>query len=365
MKKSALLLWVSSIFLLSSCSFSSSGTYYIHFPKETSPALSDYIRERNTQGSENLLRKTDGSYIISRRNLNDEKNMDYYSYSERDLTNLYSPILKGDHAFEDINTLMGTFKENLWDPIENPIYNRLPLISIENDNQLNIKTSTASKVLNLQQLSNNKITTQDELVINMISSNKQGFVLEMRIPIKKMVFYLFSFNNFSSSDVINKEEFENGTHSERMKKYVLLFKKDDKQEYVSFLNQIFSVKNNAVFQVRNGDLISMDGMFVYLNGTFEGISEGKQKIQTIKDYAESNDQYHAAFNLDYGAIAKELDLKTSGKPNTSIQYFNKDYVVIKIIYNGIIWGQAGAPTVIVDLQKDKEKPDFYLFGLAS
>ncbi|WP_210470955.1 hypothetical protein [Sporosarcina sp. 6E9] len=46
-----------------------------------------------------------------------------------------------------------------------------------------------------------------------------------------------------------------------------------------------------------------------------------------------------------------------------INYFNKDYIVLSIKFDGIIVGEAGFTNVIIDLQDDKDNPTAYLVDM--
>ncbi|MGE8078338.1 hypothetical protein [Peribacillus loiseleuriae] len=130
---------------------------------------------------------------------------------------------------------------------------------------------------------------------------------------------------------------------------------------------ILDETTNTITEIKEHDLLSEDGQFVYLNGSVgelrgEDLPDGMQRIQTIENYAKGNDTYKAVFKLDYDAIAKKLDLKTNGVSFANINYFNENYIVLGLNYTGIVVGTAGYTNVIVDLQ-DKKELTAYLVDL--
>lgn len=130
---------------------------------------------------------------------------------------------------------------------------------------------------------------------------------------------------------------------------------------------ILDENTNTITTIKERDLLSEDGPFVYLNSYVgelpgEDLPDGVQRIQTIENYAKGNKAYEYQFNLDYSAISKQLDFATNRIRIARIIYFNKDYVVLHLLYKGRLIGDGGSTNVIVDLQ-DKKKPITYLVDL--
>ncbi|MBO1913612.1 hypothetical protein J4G37_53450, partial [Microvirga sp. 3-52] len=54
---------------------------------------------------------------------------------------------------------------------------------------------------------------------------------------------------------------------------------------------ILDAKKNKPIKIKNDDLLSNDGKFVYIGGDKKQLGEGRQRIQAIENYIEGNDIY--------------------------------------------------------------------------
>ena len=83
----------------------------------------------------------------------------------------------------------------------------------------------------------------------------------------------------------------------------------------------------------------------------------------MDNYLKGNENYEAQFKLNFKQIAKEMDFHAGSVRIADIQYFNENYAVLRISYNGIPIGKAGSVNVLIDLQESKKQPTAYLVDL--
>ncbi|MEC0762639.1 hypothetical protein P8898_09800 [Bacillus haynesii] len=182
-------------------------------------------------------------------------------------------------------------------------------------------------------------------------------------------YYLFLKQDFSKHQIVIKDELHTTLESGKLNDYLSVFPKvtEDGSYLKLFDKYIFEKKTNKVREIKNTDILSKDGKYVYINGAKEKetnvMPDGIQQIQTVDNYLKGNEKYEAQFKLDFKHIAKEMEFKAGSVRIADIHYFNKNYAVLRISYNGIPIGKAGSVNVLIDLQKNKKQPTAYLVDL--
>ncbi|QUW20280.1 hypothetical protein JSQ81_10350 [Sporosarcina sp. Marseille-Q4063] len=210
-------------------------------------------------------------------------------------------------------------------------------------------------------------------IVNIIAVNENSFVLTLedieKIGMKRELYYLFIDNNLSNITLtqLKHEETIDIVDSKKLENFYGSFPSvDENGKYKELFNRvdILDTNKNKLIKLKKDDLLSNDGKFVYIDGDKEQLGEGSQRIQAIENYIEGNDIYESEFELKYKHISKKLGLKTSGAGIVKINYFNKDYIVLSIKFDGVIVGEAGFTNVIIDLQDDHDNPTAYLVDLS-
>lgn len=173
----------------------------------------------------------------------------------------------------------------------------------------------------------------------------------------RQIYYLFLKSDLSKYRIVKEEELNSTIESGKLKEYLSVFPnvaKDGAYRKL-FDKYIFDEKKNKVRKIKNTDILSKDGKYVYINGAKEKetnvMPDGIQQIQTMDNYLKGNEKYEAQFKIDFKQIAKEMDLNAGDARIANIHYFNKDYVVLYISYHGKTIGTAGSVNVLIDLQK--------------
>lgn len=349
---------------------------YIHaFPREDSPALTGFMDYFLFHDSGIFLFKEDKTTIYAVRSLSsDKKEINYYAYEDMQIKEYYKPILRTDNARETFYELI--IEENGMNELKRNVnkYRQydLPFIELLENNQLKVETNKGKKLIDLPHLMKEYgVTGSDRLIINLKAVDKQTIVLAIQDTSIKLEngasLHLGLFVKQDLSDLavmtLYDLKFRKILETGRMNDYLDVFPKlDEKGKYFYlFEHTIFDIKTNKIIEISNDDLISSDGKYVYING--KDLSGGNQKIQTIENYAKKNNVYEMRFSLDLSEIAKKLDLSTNGNASIDINYFNKNYAVLRLDYTGKFVGTAGGTNVIVDLQKDENNPIFYLVDL--
>lgn len=349
-------------------------TYIEGFPKEDSPALSKFIQNNISMDQE--LLNDHGTLIFSDRNLNEEAtSITYYQYTEGQLKENYERLFQA----EDVSRSLYEMRQSdnlvkLRSPLENNEQYSLPTVNMKENNQLDIKTTKNQRTINLNEaMKDYGITNATKFIMNIEAVNENHIVLVLE-DIAKLgqlneLYYLFidqALSNFTIVQLKYKET-QKVIDSQVLKPYYDIF--PGVESYKSLFDRIsiLDETTNTITEIKEHDLLSEDGQFVYLNSYVgeipgENLSDGVQRIQTIENYAKGNDIYEAQFTLDYDAISKQLNFETNKIGIARITYFNKDYVVLSLLYKGKVIGDGGSTNVIVDLQ-DKKKPIAYLVDL--
>ncbi|WP_253907725.1 hypothetical protein [Bacillus sp. WMMC1349] len=230
-----------------------------------------------------------------------------------------------------------------------------------------MKTKTGEKKFELPSAKGKKV------YLSLLAINKENMLIQARIYEKLKdgdlgelnEYYLFLKQDFSKHQIVEEEKLNATIESGKLNDYLSVFPKVSKDgAYLKlFDNYILEKKTNKVRKIKDTDYLSVDGKYVYINGKKADISEGVQKIQTVDNYLKGNDKYEAQFKLDFENISEEMDFKASGISIADISYFNENFVVLSLTYNGIIVGTAGSVNVLIDLQRSKKQPTAYLVDL--
>src|SRR5699024_567976 len=124
--------------------------------------------------------------------------------------------------------------------------------------------------------------------------------------------------------------------------YGLLKPVGETASYMKLPNRsLLEVEHNKGHYIEKKDKVSIYFTYVYSNGhedNFLEVSDGRQDIQTIENYLANNDEYYSRFNINFKQIAKKMNFKTSGPGLSSINYFDEDFIILRIDYDGRIVG---------------------------
>lgn len=346
-------------------------TYKEGFPTEASPALSKFIQNYITGSSDRELLNKDGTLVFSDSNGNDDQtSVTYYQFTEEQLKAYYEPLLQAN----DPNKMLYDLKQTenigkLRSPLKNTEQFFLPSVTMKDNNQLEIKTTENQRTIDLNEaMKEYGVTNATEFIINIEAVNENNLVIVLE-DIEKLgrareLYYLFIDQKLSDFTItqLKYEETQNIVESNILNSYYDIF--PEVGEYRSLYNHIsiLDVSTNKITDIKENDLLSKDGKFVYLNGAVEELSDGEQLIQTIENYAKGNNIYEEQFQLDFDKISKQLDFETNKVSIASIKYFNEDYIVLSLLYKGKTIGDGGYTNVLVDLQ-NKKAPTAYLVDL--
>ncbi|MGG0855785.1 hypothetical protein [Metabacillus fastidiosus] len=363
-------------------------TYVHHFPEKQSPALTKFMNKYILLSSVRKLFKEDNNFIfVDENGRTDDKSILYYEYTEEQVEKYYEPILGTD---EKLNKILKSLRsidkveKELLKPLENPLTYSLPIVTMEEHNQLRVKTTLNETVLDLPKLMKEyEVKETDKLVFNLLENNKENFVLEIadydRKDSKGEILFLTVFIKKDLSEITISEWFDEAVQKKLdtgdLNPFLEDFQKVGALGKYAFLDgrTIIDIKTKKIVKINEKDYLSNDGEYIYINGRKDVLEDGIQKIQTIDNYIAQNEVYEIEYKLDYKKIAKELDFATSGFGIKSgiglaaINYFNENYIVLSLTYKGRVVGTAGSINVLIDFQKNKQKPTFYLvdLGIAS
>lgn len=351
--------------------------YIQAFPREDSPALTEFMNDYITGSFDTRLFKENEMSILTVKNKNSDQNkIIYYQYQRHNMEQYYKPILNTKDTLQILEYLKSTDKleKTLLMPVKDPFQYNLPLIIMEKNNELKMRTKFGEKVISLPNLMEKyNIKETDEIAFDVVQSNKGYFTLLIldkdAINSKGQKLYLTFFIKQDLSKMVMSESFDEAVQEKLDKGDLDSFfsdfqKIDDTGKYAFLYDQtIVDMKTKKIVEIKKEDYLSNDGKYVYINGRQDTLGDGIQKIQRIENYAAENEIYETEFKLDYKEIAKELDLVISGIGIADINYFNEDYVILNLNYNAKFVGTAGGTNVIIDLQKSKENPVFYLVNL--
>lgn len=337
-------------------------TYETGFVNNDSDELESFF-ESYLLGNINFLLKEDGeNYFYAKENLNEkESEIVYYQVEKQKLRDYYSPIFNMDpdevlyELFEEANQLLNDVSDE-----------RFPQISKEGS-IVKINKSGEEQTYNLSDL-NNKIQKEDKLIMNLISLNDNGMIISFEDFINDQLYYFFVAEDLTDYILAESSELDEIVQDGELKPFYGLLKPvGETASYMKLPNRsLLEVEKNKVHYIDKKDEVSIDFNYVYIDGhedNFLEISDGKQEIQTIENYLANNDEYYSRFNINFKQIAKKMNFKTSGPGLSSINYFDEDFIVLRIDYDGPIVGTAGGSNVIIDLRENKENPTAYIVDL--
>ncbi|MEC2075133.1 hypothetical protein [Metabacillus fastidiosus] len=352
-------------------------TYVHHFPEKQSPPLNEFMKYYLTGYSDIQVFKIHSNFIFAFRNVSsNEKEIEYYQYTREQLENYYEPLLNTKQPGTVLNDLEQNIKLDkfLRETINNVHSYNLPSIKMEDSNQLKIELGAVEKTLDLPKLlSEYSVKEKDEIIFNILEINDNHFVLKVidkNIQNSKgwdleIVFFIKN----DLTDIVISESYDEAIQQKlndgTLDDYLNGFEKvgSNGRYLVLFGSRLIDKKVKKIVEIREGDYLSNDGQYVYIGGAKDNLEDGIQKIQTIENYAAGNDKNQIEYNLDYEEIAKELDFTISGIGSATINYFNENYLVLRLDYNGKFVGTAGATNVMIDFQENKENPAIYLINL--
>ncbi|HZW67838.1 MAG TPA: hypothetical protein VFF20_04460 [Pseudogracilibacillus sp.] len=337
-------------------------TYETGFVKHDSDELESFF-ESYLLGNINFLLEDDGqNYYYAKENLNEKENeIVYYQVAKQELKEYYSPVFNKEpddvlyQLFEEANQLLNDVSDE-----------RFPHISKEGS-RLTINMSGEEQTYNLNDL-NNEIQNDDKLIMNLISLNEEGMILSFENYIHDQLYYFFVENGLTDFILAESNDLDEMVQDGELEAFYGLLKPvGEKGSYLKLPNRsLVEVEQNKVHYIDKKDEVSIDFNYVYINGhedNFLEVSDGRQDIQTIENYLANNDEYYSRFNINFKQIAKKMNFKTSGPGLSSINYFDEDFIILRIDYDGRIVGTAGGSNVIIDLRENKEDPTAYIVDL--
>ncbi len=335
-------------------------------PKEDSPAFKDFMRHEFGFPDDITLRVQDSIYTM----MSSQKNgIRYYTYTDKQLKNSYKPIFS---TKENVSAKLSDLKQkdsliDEGETVHDKIGQGLPDMKIVEKNAIKVKTTIGEKKIELPISSSAK-----EVYLSLYAVNKENMLIGVSDYTGEetpRTYYLFLKQDLSQHQIVKEDKLNATLESGKLNDYLSVFSKvTEDGSYLKLFNKdIFEKKTNKVREIKDTDILSKDGKYVYINGAKEKetnvMPEGIQQIQTVDNYLKGNEKYEAQFKIDFKQIAKEMDFNAGDARIANIQYFNKDYVVLYISYHGKTIGTAGSVNVLIDLQKNKQQPTAYLVDL--
>ena len=346
-------------------------TIHEGFPSEVSPAsmeLIEYLISNHFFTNHiYLLDETKEHFIYSKHNSNENENeVEYVALSKNELETF---VRKYSSDSVKKVVLQDEEIDRLLEPID-PEGN-LPEIHLKEGNVLLVKTEEVEKEFELPTiLSQYDIQPNDRLTVNLVALNEEEMKLELYSVRHKLNLSLLLKNNlehFLATQLFG-DELEEVVQSGELESFKELFVpvgENESLRVITFVsNIIWDTETGELYQINDEDFLSNDGKFVYLAGNEDPLLEGEQRIQTVSDYVQENEEDYAQFSLDFKPLSELLEEKSSGNVTTAkVVYLAEDYVVIYANFAGPYIGNAGATNIIVDLQEDKNNPTFYVVDL--
>ena len=335
-------------------------------PKEDSPAFKEFMRNEFGFPDDITLRVQDSIYTM----MSSQKNgIRYYTYTDKQLKNSYKPIFS---TKENVSAKLSDLKQkdsliDEGETVHDKIGQGLPEMKIVNKNVIKVKTTFGEKKIKLPIPSSAK-----EVYLSLYAVDKENMLIGVSDHTGEetpRTYYLFLKQDLSQHLIVKEDKLHATLESGKLNNYLSVFPKvtEDGSYLKLFDKYIFEKKTNKVRKIKDTDILSKDGKYVYINGAKEKetnvMADGIQQIQTVDNYLKGNEKYEAQFKIDFKQIAKEMDFNAGDARIANIQYFNKDYVVLYISYYGKTIGTAGSVNVLIDLQKNKQQPTAYLVDL--
>ncbi|MEC0722245.1 hypothetical protein P8882_18510 [Bacillus haynesii] len=335
-------------------------------PKEDSTAFKEFMRHEFGFPDDITLRVQDSIYTM----MSSQKNgIRYYTYTDKQLKNSYKPIFS---TKENVSAKLSDLKQkdsliDEGETVHDKIGQGLPDMKIVEKNEIKVKTTIGEKKIELPIPSSAK-----EVYLSLYAVNKENMLIGVSDYTGEetpRTYYLFLKQDLSQHQIVKEDKLNATLESGKLNDYLSVFPKvTEDGSYLKLFNKdIFEKKTNKVREIKDTDILSKDGKYVYINGAKEKetnvMPDGIQQIQTVDNYLKGNEKYEVQFKIDFKQIAKEMGFNAGDARIANIHYFNKDYVVLYISYHGKTIGTAGSVNVLVDLQKNKNQPTAYLVDL--
>lgn len=334
-------------------------------PKEDSTAFREFMRHELYLTRNETLSYKNHTYTIMR---SDKTGLRYYQYTDKELEDFYSSFLSAEKnlmtKFYNLKKTKFLTEEKI---VKNKIEHALPEMTLDKKNILNVKTKSGEKKIKIPVPAESK-----EVYLDLYAVNKESMLIgidDYTVSNEPKKYYLFLKQDLSKHQLVKEEELHTTLESGKLNDYLSVFPQvtEDGSYLKLFDKYIFEKKTNKVREIKDTDILSEDGKYVYINGAKEKetnvMPDGIQQIQTVDNYLKGNEKYEAQFKLDFKHIAKEMEFKAGSVRIADIHYFNENYAVLRISYNGIPIGKAGSVNVLIDLQKNKQQPTAYLVDL--
>ncbi|MBA4538857.1 hypothetical protein H1Z61_17595, partial [Bacillus aquiflavi] len=271
-------------------------TYVKGFPTKDSPALMEFFRYYMTENNGNYLFQKNNEYIYAEINNNtDLNNIKYFSFTDQQLSEHFKPMFQSKNSEKAFWALKhgSDAKNDLKHQINNLEDYDLPEVTLEENNQLTIKTSAGKKSFNLpEMLHKYGMTPTDKLIINVYSVNSNAFEVNIentKIDDHNGLIGIFMKKDFSDVVVTSTfyKQFTNSVKKGELKEFKkLLYKTELNNRYI-ILNGgygVFDKKEKKIHYVEEPHYVSEDGKYVYLNGAKGKLEDGIQRIQKIENY---------------------------------------------------------------------------------
>ncbi|MGG3889452.1 hypothetical protein [Metabacillus fastidiosus] len=343
-------------------------TYKKGLPTEDSPGFMEFMKSIFENSSDITLANLDGVYIVAR---SDKDGFRYFQYTKDQLKDVYQPLFSASDISQELYHLREKNNfEQIGIKIENEADYHLPNIYLKRGNIIEIETKFGMEKVDLAvELNERDLIGAKEVYFKVKAVSEKTVVIQIDNLVggetNRETYYLFIQQDLSGYHLLRSTELYSTLESEELNNYLDIFPLVDLSgRYAYVLKQtIFDKKENKVIKLKENDVLSKDGKYVYINGNSEELSNGVQRIQSVENYVKQNEIYETEFNLDFNEIAEILKLKTSGISIAKVNYFNEDFIVLRLFYKGKVVGSAGATNAIIDLQNSKDNPTIYLIDL--
>ncbi|NPC94650.1 hypothetical protein HOO54_21075 [Bacillus sp. WMMC1349] len=348
-------------------------TYEKGFPKEDSRGLAEFMKHHLYEEStdQEIIRK-DGNILFSTLG-NQRTDIQYFKYTEDQLKQYYKPMLTAKDPKDTLDKLdeSNRYEKFLYHSVKNKEKYHIPDLKLMSNNRLKVRTKKQVKVLDLSEMMEKYgMEKSDELGIYLEAVNSKSFSLIVRNLSYQgsgnLIIELFMTQDLKNIEttMLEPKNLQETLSTGKLKEFYDLYPIIDKSgRYIFICNlYILDKKTNQLKEIKENDYLSEDRKYVYLHGYKEKIQDGVQKIQTVDNYLKGNEKYEAQFKLDFENISEEMGFKSTLVSIAEICHFSKDYVVLRVSYNEIVDGKAGAINVLIDL-KNKKQPTAYLVDL--
>ncbi|MDA1476870.1 hypothetical protein [Bacillus changyiensis] len=333
--------------------------YKLGLPQEDSPAFKEYMRSRigTNEAEDTTLTFQDHAYIMMR---SDKSKVKYYKYTDEHLQRLYEEQFS--HPYEKIDLYDIDWLEEGTIVRDQKKYH-LPDIVVGNKSILKVKTTSGETKLKLP------VPTNTKPSVGLAAVNKESMLIEIEDYSEfngndPRTYLLFLKQDLSTYRIVKKDELNATIESGKLKDYLALFPKVTKEgSYLKLYDKyIYDKQANKVRKIKKADHLSRDGKYVYLNGEISPLRNGVQQIQAVDHYLKGDHQYVAQFRIDFEKIGDKADCGSNDVESAEIGYFNENYVVLDMEYEGFLAGSGGRASADIDLQQSKKQPTAYLTG---